>query len=209
MRSRKNRSKSGKRGDAVALVAWAPSPEAVPGALRGLTRSVRLFRKVIAHNGIIATNASGFVAPQALTGSNAVTSAATWSADAALALEYRVVAIGLWVFPIINCQTNLTLPPPSHLAISAYSSGVTPGTYDQVAQAPGAKFVDGHKPFKFFASAKGFPDALLFTATSGSIATANTFGIQVSDPGSAPAGPVSSTLYRWAVQYLVEFRSLD
>lgn len=177
--------------------------------MRGLTKSVRLFKKVIAHNGIIATNASGFVAPQALTGSNAVTSAATWSADAALALEYRVVAIELWVFPIINTQTNLTLPPPSHLAVSAYSSGVSPGTYDQVSQAPGAKFVDGHRPFKFCASARGFPDALLFTSTSTSIPTANTYGIQVSDPGSAPAGPVSSTLYRWAVQYLVEFRSLD
>jgi hypothetical protein len=177
--------------------------------MKDLTREARIFRKVLAHNGTIATAATGFVTPQAITGSNAVTSAASWTTVSATALEYRVVALELFVFPVINAQTTLTLPPPAFLAVSAYSSGLSPGTFDQIAEAPGARFVDGHKPFRFAVGAKGLPDALMYVPTNASIVTSSTFGIQVSDQGSAPAGPVSTVIYKWVAQYLVEFRSLD
>jgi hypothetical protein len=210
MRNRKHHSKSGRQDEsAIRLASWAPDSSQVPRLMKDLTREARIFRKVLAHNGTIATAATGFVIPQAITGSNAVTSAASWTTVSATALEYRVVALELFVFPVINAQTTLTLPPPAFLAVSAYSSGLSPGTFDQIAEAPGARFVDGHKPFRFAVGAKGLPDALMYVPTNASIVTSSTFGIQVSDQGSAPAGPVSTVIYKWVAQYLVEFRSLD
>jgi hypothetical protein len=206
---RSQKERSGGRQSAVQLASWAPASSQVPRLMKSLTQEARIFRKVLAHNGLVATASTGFVVPQAITGSNAVTSAASWTTVSATALEYRVVALELFFFPVINAQTGLTLPPPAFLAVSAYSSGLSPGTFDQIAEAPGAKFVDGHKPFRFAVGAKGLPDALMYTPTNASIVASSSFGVQISDQGSAPAGPVSTTIYKWVCQYLVEFRSLD
>jgi hypothetical protein len=99
--------------------------------------------------------------PQLLVNSGQVTSAISFSALFTLFEEYRVVGMEVEVFPLVNAQTSLATPAPSMLAIGKMSSGTSPATYQEIAQAPESKIVNGLRPFKFVCSAKGFVDGLL------------------------------------------------
>lgn len=209
--SRQRASRKGGRGDqsATYLDTYAPSAESLPMVVRSLERQTRIVRKMLAHSGTISTSAGGYVIEQAVAGSNSVTACGTWSSMSANFLEYRVVGIELAFFPVLNATTSFTTPPPCMLALCSYSSGLAPTTYDQVAQGPQAKLVNALRPFRFDATAKGLPDAMLFCATNATISSTSTFGVVIASDSIAPAGPVSQVVLRWTVKYLVDFRSLD
>jgi hypothetical protein len=210
MRARKNRKGQKTKGNQSAqLDSWAPSAERVPQLMRTLTKEARIFRKVLANVGVIATAASGYLGVTPVAGSNAVTSCGTWTAMSQNALEYRVIGMEVQYFPVTNTATSYATPTPAMIVTGLYSSGVTPTTVDEIAQAPGATIVNGFRPFRQKASAKGFPDAMLWTATNATIASANTYGFVISDQAIVPAGPVMQNILRFCVRYIVEFRSLD
>lgn len=169
----------------------------------------RVVRKVFAHSGVITTSAGGFITQQALCGNNSVQAATNWAASSGGFLEYRVVAIEMFVFPIVNCQTNLTTPAPTMLAMAGYASGYASTTYDEVASAAGAIIVDGRKPWKFMVTSRGNLDGSQWTATNVAIPSGESYGIIIAGDLAAPAAVASSTYFRWTAKYLTELRSLD
>jgi hypothetical protein len=181
-------------------------------AIREITlvnRQARIFRRALDTTAVLSTSAGGFLGVQNVAASANVTSAVNWSSYEAIALEYRVLAVQIEIFPIVNAQTSPTTPAPTMYAICAYSSDDVPTTYGQVAQGPGALVRNGYRPTKFGASSKDFPNAKLWAPVTGAVPAANIFGIVLADPGSIPASTASTAYFRVTIKYLVEFRSLD
>ncbi len=219
MQSRKTQNKKvGRRGrggnsslpgDVMSGTLLNVAPRALPAQIRQAQRQYRCVRKVFAHSGTLATNAVGVIAQQAITGSNAVTACTNWSTAVANFLEYRVVGVELWMFPVVNAQTNLTNPAPLNLAMASYASGYASTTFDEVASASDSIIVDGRDPWKFCVTSKGNLDGMQWTATNTAIPSAESFGIVIASDLSAPAATASSTYFKWTAKYLVELRSMD
>ncbi len=184
-------------------------PSKVPRAVKLTQREYRVMRKVFAHSGTLSTNASGFIAEQAICGNNSVQASTGWASASGAFLEYRVVGIELKVFPLVNCQTSLTTPAPTCIAMCAYSSGLASTTFDEVAEGPGSIIVDGRKPWTYCVSAKGNIDGMQWTATNVAIPSGESYGIIVASDLAAPAATVSAVYFRWVAKYLTELRSLD
>jgi len=175
-------------------------------------REARVYRRVLGNQGYVDTGVSGYVGLKAIAGSDTVVLCADWSACATTALEYRVLGLEIEFFPVQNCTpaaSTATAPPPCMYMLCAFSGGFVPSNLDQVIAGPGAKSCWGQRPFKFSASAKGNKDAMLWTATSTSIVSAEKYGVYLTDQAYAPAAGVSTRVLRYTVKYLVEFRSLD
>jgi hypothetical protein len=205
--TKKREGRRGGNGQAEATVSLAP--QNVPRAIALTQRVQRVIRKVFAHSGTISTAATGFIAEQAICGNNSVQASTGWSAISGSFLEYRVIGIELFVFPLVNSQTNLTTPAPTMLAFSAYSSGLASTTYDEVAEGPQSRLWDGRKPFRYAVSAQGNLDAMQWTATNVAIPSAESYGIIIAGDLVAPAATVSAVYFRWTAKYLTELRSLD
>jgi hypothetical protein len=191
------------------LDTWAPDSSQVPQIMRALTKESRIFRKVLGNVGNIPTGVTGFLGVVPVAGSNAVTSCPSWSTISLTALEYRVIGMECDFFPVVNTATSYATPPPAMILTCDYSSGLAPSTVGAVLEGPRAKMFNGFRPFRLAASAKGFPPAMLWTATNASITSANTYGFVIADQGAIPAGPISQNVLRFTVRYIVEFRSLD
>jgi hypothetical protein len=209
MQKKRSTKKRGGRGDSANLAVSAPGPQSVPRAIAIAQRVQRVVRKVYAHSGTLSTSAAGFIVQQAICGNNSVQASTGWSAAAGSYLEYRVIGIELFVYPLVNAQTNLTTPAPTMLAFSAYSSGLGPTTFDEVAEGPQSRIWHGRKPFRYAISAQGNVDAMQWTATNVAIPAAESYGICVAGDGAAPAATVSAVYFRWTAKYLTELRSLD
>jgi hypothetical protein len=198
----------GSRGNHTgALTDIAPSN--VPRAIALTQKVQRVIRKVFAHSGTLSTSVGGFIAEQAICGNNSVQASTGWSAMSGSFLEYRVIGIELFLFPLVNCQTNLTNPAPTMLALSAYSSGLASTTYDEVAEGPQSKLWCGRKPTRYAISAQGDLDAMQWTATNVAIPSGESYGIIIAGDLAAPAATASSVYFRWTAKYLTELRSLD
>jgi hypothetical protein len=181
----------------------------VDRAMIAQARPMRLIKRVMGHQGTVLTGAGGYTSLFPLCASSGVTVCSDWSTAAANALEYRVLAIEVNYFPIVNTTSTFTAPAPCMWLVCGYSSGLVPANLDQVVGGPGFKAFNGLRPWKFAVSSKGNNDAQLWTQTNVSIVAAESFGICMSDQATAPAGPVSQTIGRFAIRYLTEFRSID
>jgi len=175
--------------------------------LRGVRVETRTEKRVLTIFGVTATFVGGFIVVQNVANSGQVNTAASFSALSTLFLEYRVLGMEISFFPVVDAQTNLTTPAPSMLALCKASSGVSPGTFEEVCQGPEGKVVNGLRPFKIDISVKGFVDGLNWTSIGGTIPTTNQIAVVIADSGVNPASAVSSTYFRWVCKYLAEFRS--
>lgn len=210
MRSRTNRKKGRKaksREHAAELAVSAPSASQIVRLLRSVHVETRLEKRILTIFGVLATTVGGFIVVQNVVNTGQVNTAASFSALSTLFLEYRVLGMEIDFLPIVDAQTNLTTPAPSMLALCKASSGTSPGTFEEVAQGPEGRIVNGLRPFKIAVSAEGFVDALQWTPVGNTIATPNQFAVVISDTGVNPASAVSSTYFRWTCKYLAEFRS--
>lgn len=207
MKQRAKPARKSTRGDVL-----IPNQDQVPRAIHFVQREARTYRRILGNQGYVTTAASGYVGLKAICGSDTVVLCADWAACVTTALEYRVLGIEVNFFPIysdVPASTTLTAPPPAMYMLCAFSGGYVPSNLDQVIAGPGAKACWGLRPFKFSASAKGNKDAMLWTATSTTITSAEKYGVYLTDQAYAPAGPVTGVVLRYCVRYLVEFRSLD
>jgi hypothetical protein len=176
-------------------------------------RQTRTFTKTLTTSGTIVTGATGYIGTINAAESSGVTSAVNWTALQSTCLEYRVLAVEIQVFPIVNSQTTSTTPAPNMLFVCAYSSGEAPASVGAVSQGPGAKVFDGYRSFKFAASAKQFGNAHLWTQMAATIPVSGNypgaFGIYLADQGVVPASTASTVYFRVLIKYLTQFRSLD
>lgn len=203
MRSAKNTSrKSGRK-------ARGTTDQVVPRQMSQASAENRTFRRMLAASGTMTTGAGGYVGLVSVIGTGNVTSCGSWSSYAAVALEFRVLAIEVDFIPVMNSQINFTTPPPCMLAVGVYSSGLVPSTYPGVAEGPNSTIHNALRPFKKSARAgKEYLNSHLFTAVGSAIPTANTYGVVAVDPATVPAGPASQVFMRFTAKFLVEFRSL-
>lgn len=175
--------------------------------LRSVHVETRTEKRILTIFGVTATSAAGFVVVQNVVNTGQVNTATAFSALSTLFLEYRVLGLEIVFLPIVDAQTNVTTPAPSMLALCKASSGTSPGTFEEVAQGPEGKIVNGLRPFRIAVSAEGFVDALQWTPIGNTIATPNQFAVVISDTGVNPAAAVSTTYFRWTCKFLAEFRS--
>lgn len=210
MRSRTNRKSKKGASKAVRsseLAVSAPTAAQVVKLLKSVRVETRLEKRILTIFGVLATTAGGFIVVQNVANSGQVNTAASFSALSTLFLEYRVLGMEIDFFPIVDSQTNLTTPAPSMLALCKASSGVSPGTFEEVAQGPEGKIVNALRPFRIAVSADGFVDGLNWTSIGGTIPTTNQIAVVISDCGVNPASAVSSTYFRWTCKFLAQFRS--
>lgn len=198
-RSKKERGNGTRRDPEVATLA----------AIEITNRQARTFKRVLITSSSISTTAGGVIGVDTLASSSNVTVASNWADFQGIALEYRVLAVEAEIFPIVTSCTSPTVPSPTMLAMSAWSSDAIPSSWNAVAQGPGAKLFLGNQKMKFAASVKNNPNAKLWTGITATIATANIYGIMFADPGTAPISAASTPYFRALVRYLVEFRSFN
>jgi len=185
-------------------------PEQVAlASLEVTNRQARTFKRVLISSSSISTTAGGVIGVDTLASSSNVTVASNWADFEGIALEYRVLVVEAEIFPIVTSCTSPTVPSPTMLAMSAWSSDIIPSSWNAVAQGPGAKLFLGNQKMKFAASAKDYPNVKLWTGITATIATANIYGIMFADPGTAPISVASTPYFRVVVRYLVEFRSFN
>jgi hypothetical protein len=159
--------------------------------------------------GTLATNGSGFIAATQYQ-SSGVTSCYDWSGMSGRYLEYRVRAIRIRIYPLANMNyANGTVVPPVMILAADIKAGV--GFVNASALACGANLrvfrgYGTHEPIDITTDWEGYPDAHLWTGTSGSIAATDTFGVQLQDSATAPASAASTVYFRVLQEYVVEFR---
>lgn len=203
---RKARKASGGRGETGNSPAHLGAPLRM---IAGAQKQERLWNKVAVTYSSLSTNASGYLGVVPLCSNSNATSSADWSALSAVALEWRCLCMEVDVIPVQTDITSLTSPPPNAVSVCSWSSGLAPVLFADVVGGPGGKMHQLTKGIQRTVSVKGFNDGLLFAATNATPPSGNTYGLTIADPGSIPAGPVSTVVARIVVKYLVQFRSLD
>jgi len=169
----------------------------------------RTLRRVLCTAGTLTTNVSGYLGVLAVSNSSQVTSCPGWSTVASSAQEYRVPAIEIEFFPIMNANVSFSNPPPALVASCSYSSGTAPSAFQQVAEGPNSSVHSSMTHWKKTATFQGFKDGQLWTAIANTISSTYTYGFAVADPATIPAGPASQVVMRYVVKFLLELRSLD
>jgi len=187
----------------------APTDSVVHRNMLNLTHETRIIRRVLSTAGTVTTNVSGFFGVLAITNSSQVNSCPGWSTVSGSFQEYRVPAIEVLFFPVVNANVATANAPPNLVTVCTYSSGVAPSAFQQVAEGPNTSAHSSTQCFKKAATFKGFGDGQLWTAVSNSIASTYTYGISLADPGTAPASSPSTVYMRYLIKFLVEFRHLD
>jgi hypothetical protein len=202
-KSRKNKSSNGPEGKRNQVAAEHTRVVALANNVSLDTRTVMRRMALI---GTLATNGSGFV-PATQYQSSGVTSTYDWSGMSGRYLEYRVRAIRIRIFPLANMNyANGTVVPPTMLMSADIKGGV--GYVNASALACGAnlRVFRGYEVMDITCDWDGYPDAHLWTGTSGGIAAAESFGVQVQDSATAPASAASTVYFRVLQEYVVEFR---
>lgn len=182
---------------------------AVPRLMSSLTPDVRILRRVLCTAGTVSTNVSGYTGVLAVINSSQVTSCPGWSTVSGSAQEYRVAAIEVEFFPVMNSNVSFSNPPPALLAACTYSSGTAPSAFQQVAEGPNSSYGSAMVRFKKCATYKGFNDGQLWTAIGNTISSTYTYGVAIADPQTVPAGPASQVVMRTLIKFLLELRKLD
>jgi len=173
------------------------------------TPNGRIIRRVLATAGTVTTNVSGYLGVLAVANSSQVTSCPGWSTVSGSAQEYRVPAIEIQFFPVMNSNVSFSNPPPALIVCCTYSSGTAPSAFQQVAEGPNSSAHSAMTTWRKSSTFQGFNDGQLWTAIGNTIASTYTYGISVADPATVPAGPASQIVMRTLIKFLVELRSLD
>jgi len=177
--------------------------------MASFTPETRILRRVLCTAGTLTTNVSGYLGVLAVINSSQVTSCPGWSTVSGSAQEYRVAAIEVEFFPVMNSNVSFSNPPPALVVACTYSSGTAPSAFQQVAEGPNSSAFSALARAKKATSYKGFNDGQLWTAIGNTIASTYTYGISVADPGTVPAGPASQVVMRTLIRFLLELRKLD
>jgi hypothetical protein len=163
----------------------------------------RIFTKRIVAFGAIQTSGAGFLAASTLANSNGVNAIGDFSAVAGIYSNYRVKAIRCTVLPFFPVNTTAVVVPPT-IAVVPFRSGLVPSTYQQFTESSEVRLCSGFKGYVFETSNKGYLDGRLWTPTSSSIASADSYGLLAMGATGVASTP---TTYVWSLtsEYLVEF----
>lgn len=187
---------------------------AIPKLLESRQNGLRTWQRVLVLDSTtITTSAGGFILPTAIS-SAGVSSATSFTAHAALALEYRVRAMEIEFYPLINSVSSAVAAPPPVIWSCNWSSGNVPVSVAGISEGANGRRHNGRMPFIVSASfgpennRKGFIDGQTYCSTGSSISSVNSYGISFCDQNVAPAGPASTVVFRLSQRWLVEYRSL-
>jgi len=160
---------------------------------------------------VLATNASGFIATQQIT-SDGARSCADWTNLSTRYLTFRVKAIRIRAWPIVDMTTAVTVgggavtPHPTAIAFATYKEGNSYLSYVSLCTGADGRIFNGRERcIEYTADWAGNPDAKLWSPTNAAIPTAQQFAIQFQDQGAAPASAASTTYYRILYEFEVEF----
>lgn len=143
-----------------------------------------------------------FQAPDA----SGVTVFPDWTAESQNYQCYRVMAMRIKFFPIINAVTsasgaNTGLPV---MVTASMWGGSAPANATEAFQAPDARAHDGHKPFEHVVDWTVNPNAQLWTRVGSTIANDNKIGIVFASPSTYTL-PVSTPMLIGIFEIFVEF----
>jgi len=155
------------------------------------------------------TSTAGGVLPLTSFNSGAVQTlpATEWSSYSGRYSEYRVKAMKVSIFPTRRANVSgATTNPPAFVACASYASNNAGTTVASILSAADGTAYDGYRPFTVTTDNSGNVDARDWTATTGSITAADTYGIILAFPQTPLQD--ASYVYFWALtEWLVEFRT--
>lgn len=175
-----------------------------------LASRVFITMRVLTTSSTVSTSGAGFIATANFNASS-VTGANDWSNISARYKEYRVKAMRLRWWPLVTvaqCATSTytVVPAPGPIVAAVTHNNVGYTNFAARCSGTEVRVFDPCEKVEYSVDNRAFPDAKLWTATSNTIPAEQSFGIEISDPGSAPASAFSTVYYRMILQYVVEFR---
>jgi len=175
---------------------------------KNIHQDKRVYQRWVAGpEGNVSTSAGGIVALTTVANAASISSCADFSSLAAVYTTYRCRAIRVDFFPYFTAPyysgtVNISMPP----VVAAFPSfaNTVPTTFQQVLDSTGLKLMSGYRGGTILTSYKGDPDAHLWTGTGSAIGSNEQFLVSVI--GTAGVVTVSTAVFRYIPQYLVEFR---
>lgn len=163
--------------------------------------------------GTVSTAATGYIAAAQID-SDGARGVNGWSDFQARYLQFRVKAIRVRLFPLVDVNTAVTAgggavtPHPGPICFAKFMEGL--------GYANIAALVDGQERMVYTGCEKvmtygvdwtNVPEAHLWSATNAAMPSAQRFGIQYQDFANGPASAVTTVYYRILTEYLVEFQT--
>jgi hypothetical protein len=168
----------------------------------------------IAVAGTVSTAGTGFIAAGFVTSDQARSLGSDFASFAARYTQFRVRAVRMRMYPLVDANTAVTAgggavtPHPTAIAMAAYKSNLSYGTYSSVCTGNNAKIFQGRERcIEYSIDWSNYPDAKFWSASNAAIPTDQVYGFQYQDSGTAPASAVSTTYYRTVLDWIVEFTS--
>lgn len=184
-------------------------------ARRQDARDARLFKTVASSNNTfrrrmalatssVSTSAGGVVTLTTLVNSStSITGAADFSSCANMYVAYRVLAFEVRLLPFFPVNTT-TVTVPVSIAVGPFMTGAGFTTFAGALDDSRSRCVSGYKEHTFYADNDGDLSAKLWNPTTGSIPSAQSFGLQCI--GDSPTSTVSTPVWRVVSWALVEFK---
>jgi len=141
--------------------------------------------------------------------SSAVSASFEFSNYALLYQEYRVRSIRTRVVFRMrdNIQDPSAVPYPGAIVTGGYTNGTGGATQAAIFASSGGKVTPEWVVSENIVTWENNPNAKLWTPTSGTIATANQYGVQFLSSGLAPSFYASVTVADTFTEFDVEFRT--
>jgi hypothetical protein len=167
-----------------------------------------IVRRILTTSSVISTSGAGFIAATTVASSD-VTGANDWSSFASRYGAYRVKAIRLRLFPIVTVSQAAAgvavTPPPGPILVAVVKNGRAYTNFASKCSGADAEWFGVCEKVDKSVDWRANPDAHLWTDVATTIPAEQRFGLEYSDPGSAPASAATTQYFRSIVQFEAEF----
>jgi hypothetical protein len=161
----------------------------------------------------VTSSAGGYITVQTVN-SGGVTGAYGWSNFSARWQQYRVKAMRVRLFPLVDATTAVSVgggavtPHPTAIAFATYKGGVNYASYSEVVAGSNARVFNGREAvIEYGVDWRGNPEARFWSDTNAAIPTTQLFGIQYQDTGIAPASAATTAYFRQVTEWEVELNN--
>ncbi len=166
----------------------------------------------IVSTSVLVTDGSGYITMQSVVSDQARTTGSNWSSFASRFKQFRVRAIRIRLFPLVDVTTALTAgggavtPHPTALAFAAYREGLGYSNFASLCAGADSRIFNGReKIISYSTDWSNNPEAKFWCQTNAVIPTEQQFGFQYRDTGTAPASSATTTYYRIVTEWDTEF----
>jgi len=174
---------------------------------RSMIQNGDVIQKRFTLPGTLSSTAGAIVGVTSFKASGVETSPATeWASFAARYQQYRVKSIHFIGDPCSNVNGFSNNEFNSQMYVGDYINASVPGSAAQVLSDERAIVVSTAKRINFLVTSSRNPNAMLWNPTSATLPAANDYSIVMASSTATGLLPLSSAIYVYVIEWIVEFR---